>query len=91
MKCVKFKKNLITTRTYKPSSLAKPSWYLSKRHNRKLRKIERYMRKIDLLWNTEYLELSETPSKHIRGDYVNHLSYQLKWIKKWQHLKIIVS
>jgi len=91
MKYVKFKTNLTTTRTYKPFVLTKPLWYLSKRHNRKLRKIERYMRKIDLLWNTEYLELNETSSKHIRGGLINHVARQLKWIYRGEYLKIIPS
>jgi len=57
--------------------------------NRKLRGIERYMRKNHLLTKNEYLCLQNESCKHIRGDFINHISNKQKWIQCDEYLKII--
>jgi len=60
------------------------------RLNRKIRRIERYMRKVNLLLKTEYLELTKSKTKHIRGPYINFIAHKKKWISKRDNLEVIV-
>lgn len=57
--------------------------------NRRLRRIERYMRKIDLLTKYEYLDFAHKKIKHIRGDIINFISLQRKWIHMKEYLVIV--
>lgn len=62
-----------------------------KKTNRKLRKIERYMKKINLLFKNEMLEFVRMKQirKHIRGDFINFIAKDLKMISKRQYLNIV--
>lgn len=60
-----------------------------KKQNRKLRKVERYMKKVNLLNHDEMLQFTKIHSKHIRGDYINFIAKERKMIKKKEYLKII--
>ena len=57
--------------------------------NRKLRNMERYMRKIDLLFDYEYLDLADKNTHHIRLPYITHIAKNKKMIQYNQYLKII--
>ena len=58
--------------------------------NRRLRRLERYMRKIDLLIKYEHLDFANKPIKHIRGDFINHISRRRKWTHRKEYLMIVV-
>lgn len=95
MKQVKFSENLIYVITFQKNfkydyPRNNQSWYLGRKHNRKLRRIERYMRAVHLLnWN-EYLELNIMDTRHIRGDYINFISRERGWIKNREYLKVVI-
>ena len=57
--------------------------------NRRLRRLERYMRKIDLLTKNEYLDFAHIKIKHIRGDIINFISLRRKWINRKEYLMIV--
>ncbi len=63
----------------------------SLRINRRLRRLERYMRKIDLLTKNEYLDFINKPKKHIRGDLINFISRRRKWINRKEYLMIVIN
>lgn len=65
-------------------------WFKSKRYNRKLRRIERYMRKIYLLEEKEFLELNNYESKHIRNPFINLISHENRWINYDEYLNVVV-
>lgn len=91
VKKVKFSKNILV-HTYQVP--AKHNYIRgrnkSKRRNRKLRRIERYMRSHSLLLKDEYLDYSKHAARHIRGDYINFICRKQGFIDKNRYL-IIVS
>lgn len=60
-----------------------------KDQNRKLRKVERYMKQNDLLYKDEMLEFIRKKPKHIRGDIINFIAKDQKMIRKKEYLHII--
>lgn len=59
--------------------------------NRCLRKIEKYMTSVDLLFKNEHLKLTKNNHEHIRGNYIDFIARKYKWINKRRHLKIITD
>lgn len=66
-----------------------PKVYCNVKLNRRVRKIERHMRKHHLLFKYEYLQLQNKSVKHIRGDLINFISRKNRWIYTDEYLKII--
>ena len=87
VKSVKFNNNI----TVKYISINKISSIKPglKDKNRKLRNIERYMKKIDLLLNNEFLDFTDIKAKHIRLPYITYIAKNKKMIKNNENLIII--
>lgn len=59
------------------------------KRNRQLSRIEIYMRNNHLLMKYELLETSKSPLNHIRGDVINFICHERKWIRENRYLKIV--
>lgn len=57
--------------------------------NRRLRKIEEYMKKHNLLLQHEFLEFSDVEQKHLRTPYIECICRKKHWLSKGEFLKII--
>lgn len=57
--------------------------------NRKISKIELYMKLHELLFPYEYIEFVDTPQSHIRIPYIELICKNNCWIESNVHLKIL--
>lgn len=57
--------------------------------NRRLRKIERYMKVNNLLFKDEFLEFSNQPKKHLRIPFIEAIAREKEWIYPDENLKIV--
>jgi len=74
---------------FKYKSPTYPKTYTNVNLNRRVRNIERYMRKNHLLFKCEYLHLQNKLCKHIRGEHINFIAHTRRWIYKNEYLKIV--
>ena len=58
------------------------------KRNRRLQRIEEYMRFHHLLFKNEHLAFYKTKKKHIRLPYIEYISRKRGWIENNDYLKI---
>ena len=59
--------------------------------NRRLDKIERYMKKMNLMFPYEYLEFTHNPQKHIRTPFIEQILRDRDVILPYEHVKIVTK
>jgi len=93
MKQVRFNKLVMYNTFHRQNQYSYPKnneqWLKNKSYNRRLRKIERYMRKNYLLERYEFLELNNYETRHIRNPFINLISQEKRWINYDDYLNII--
>ena len=60
------------------------------REQRKLIKIENYMRENNLLFSNEFLEFTSCQKSHIRIPFIEYICLNRSWIYDDEYLKIIM-